>query len=76
MNGSGSEHKAQELGDLYFAADNYVVALEYYRRALDSDAGDAPRDREGLLRFPLHEVSSSHDTSSPLAEHKRQRVRP
>jgi len=50
VNGNGSEHKAQELGDLYFAADNYVVALEYYRRALDSDAGDAPRDREGLLR--------------------------
>ena len=39
--------KAQELGDLYFAADNYAVALEYYRRALDAEAarGDgAERD--------------------------------
>ena len=31
--------KAQELGDLYFAADNFAVALEYYRRALDAEAG-------------------------------------
>jgi len=50
VNGNGSEHKAQELGDLYFAADNYVVALEYYRRALESETGDAPKDQEGLLR--------------------------
>jgi len=50
VNGNGSEHKAQELGDLYFAADNYVVALEYYRRALESETGDAPKDHEGLLR--------------------------
>jgi len=51
VNGNGSEHKAQELGDLYFAADNYVVALEYYRRALESEAGDGPKDRETLVRI-------------------------
>jgi len=48
------EHKAQELGDLYFAADNYVVALEYYRRALDAEsngAGAGPKNTEALLRI-------------------------
>ncbi|MGH7682690.1 MAG: tetratricopeptide repeat protein, partial [Candidatus Eiseniibacteriota bacterium] len=49
--GAYGEHKAQELGDLYFAADNYVVALEYYRRALDAGPkADTPDDRENLLR--------------------------
>jgi transcriptional regulator with GAF, ATPase, and Fis domain/Tfp pilus assembly protein PilF len=50
--GAGGEHKAQELGDLYFAADNYVVALEYYRRALDAESqrnGEA--SQESLLRI-------------------------
>ncbi len=32
---ANGDHKAQELGDLYFAADNFAVALEYYRRALE-----------------------------------------
>ena len=50
--GAYGEHKAQELGDLYFAADNYVVALEYYRRALDAGPkADTPEDRENLLRI-------------------------
>ncbi len=49
--GAHGEHKAQELGDLYYAADNYVVALEYYRRALDADPPvDDPAGRESLLR--------------------------
>ena len=41
--------KAQELGDLYFAADNYAVALEYYRRALDAEAGREAADRDTLF---------------------------
>lgn len=46
----GRDHKAQELGDLYFAADNYVVALEYYRRALDADSKNgAPKNGENLV---------------------------
>ena len=50
--GAQGEHKAQELGDLYFAADNYVVALEYYRRALDAEShGSGPRNHESLLRI-------------------------
>ncbi len=50
--GAYGEHKAQELGDLYYAADNYVVALEYYRRALDAGPkGDSPQNRENLLRI-------------------------
>jgi transcriptional regulator with GAF, ATPase, and Fis domain len=50
--GAFGEHKAQELGDLYFAADNYVVALEYYRRALEAGPkADSPEDRENLLRI-------------------------
>jgi transcriptional regulator with GAF, ATPase, and Fis domain/uncharacterized protein HemY len=44
--------KAQELGDLYFAADNFAVALEYYRRALDAEAGrGAGADRDALFRL-------------------------
>ncbi|HEY7727081.1 MAG TPA: sigma 54-interacting transcriptional regulator, partial [Candidatus Eisenbacteria bacterium] len=49
---SNGGRKAQELGDLYFAADNYVVALEYYRRALEDEG--SPGDAEGpesLLRI-------------------------
>jgi transcriptional regulator with GAF, ATPase, and Fis domain/Tfp pilus assembly protein PilF len=44
--------KALELGDLYFAADNYVVAMEYYRRALEETpgGGDAA-GHERLLRI-------------------------
>jgi transcriptional regulator with GAF, ATPase, and Fis domain/Tfp pilus assembly protein PilF len=49
--GAFGGHKAQELGDLYFAADNYVVALEYYRRALEAGPkADSAEDREKLLR--------------------------
>jgi len=36
---ANGDHKAQELGDLYFAADNFAVALEYYRRALELEDG-------------------------------------
>jgi transcriptional regulator with GAF, ATPase, and Fis domain/Tfp pilus assembly protein PilF len=44
--------KAQELGDLYFAADNYVVALEYYRRALEDEGRrEHPAGPESLLRI-------------------------
>src|SRR5258705_1221585 len=51
VSGQG-EHRAQELGDLYFAADNYAVALEYYRRALDAEARkNGSVDRDAL--FPL-----------------------
>jgi transcriptional regulator with GAF, ATPase, and Fis domain/Tfp pilus assembly protein PilF len=54
--GQGAEpvgaHKALELGDLYFAADNYVVALDYYRRALEEQGrGGEPSGREELLRI-------------------------
>jgi transcriptional regulator with GAF, ATPase, and Fis domain/uncharacterized protein HemY len=46
------EHRAQELGDLYFAADNYAVALEYYRRALDAEAKrNGSVDRDALFRL-------------------------
>jgi tetratricopeptide (TPR) repeat protein len=46
------EHRAQELGDLYFAADNYAVALEYYRRALDAEARkNGSVDRDALFRL-------------------------
>ena len=53
--GAYGEHKAQELGDLYYAADNYVVALEYYRRALDAESngngnGNPSKNAESLLR--------------------------
>src|SRR6267378_4291884 len=45
------DRKAQELGDLYFAADNFAVALEYYRRALEIEGrrGDAA-SQETLLK--------------------------
>ena len=46
-----SGRKALELGDLYFAADNYVVALEYYRRALEETPGSDATGHEGLLRI-------------------------
>jgi len=50
--GAAGEHKAQELGDLYFAADNYVVALEYYRRALDAEfRREGAASQESLLRI-------------------------
>jgi transcriptional regulator with GAF, ATPase, and Fis domain/tetratricopeptide (TPR) repeat protein len=50
--GASGDHKAQELGDLYFAADNYVVALEYYRRALDAEFHrNGSTDQETLLRI-------------------------
>ncbi|HEX7078623.1 MAG TPA: sigma 54-interacting transcriptional regulator [Candidatus Eisenbacteria bacterium] len=40
------------MGDLYFAADNYAVALEYYRRALDAEARLGDRaDRDTLYRL-------------------------
>src|SRR6267142_4140195 len=48
---NGEEQRAQELGDLYFAADNYAVALEYYRRALDAEARNGSADRDGLFRL-------------------------
>ena len=48
---AGEEHRAQELGDLYFAADNYAVALEYYRRALDAVGRDGSVDRDALFRL-------------------------
>ncbi len=51
VSGQG-EHRAQELGDLYFAADNYAVALEYYRRALDAEARkNGSVDRDALFRL-------------------------
>ena len=45
------DRKAHELGDLYFAADNFAVALEYYRRALEIEGrrGDAA-SQETLLK--------------------------
>src|SRR4026209_1860319 len=45
------DRKAQELGDLYFAADNFAVALEYYRRALETEGlrGDSA-NQETLLK--------------------------
>ncbi len=48
---SNGDHKAQELGDLYFAADNFAVALEYYRRALEIEGrrGDEA-SQETLLK--------------------------
>jgi transcriptional regulator with GAF, ATPase, and Fis domain/Tfp pilus assembly protein PilF len=44
--------KAQELGDLYFAAENFGAALECYRRALESESArqDGP-NREAMLRL-------------------------
>ena len=49
---AGEEHRAQELGDLYFAADNYAVALEYYRRALDAEAKkNGTADHDLLFRL-------------------------
>ncbi|MBI4364091.1 MAG: sigma 54-interacting transcriptional regulator [Candidatus Latescibacteria bacterium] len=50
--GEKGDRKAQELGDLYFAADNFAVALEYYRRALELEGrrGDR-RGQESLLRI-------------------------
>ncbi len=51
--------KALELGDLYFAADNYAVALEYYRRALDEAAArDEAASPESLLRIGTQIVES------------------
>src|SRR2546428_13953914 len=45
------DRKAQELGDLYFAADNFAVALEYYRRALEVEGRRGERaSQEGLLK--------------------------
>jgi transcriptional regulator with GAF, ATPase, and Fis domain/Flp pilus assembly protein TadD len=48
---TGEDQRAQELGDLYFAADNYAVALEYYRRALDAEARNGSTDRDDLFRL-------------------------
>ena len=46
------DRKAQELGDLYFAADNYAVALEYYRRALEDEGlRSETASQESLLRI-------------------------
>ncbi|HSQ60070.1 MAG TPA: tetratricopeptide repeat protein, partial [Acidobacteriota bacterium] len=44
--------KAQELGDLYFAAENFGAALECYRRALEGEAArpEGP-NREAMLRL-------------------------
>jgi len=47
---ANGDRKAQELGDLYFAADNYAVALEYYRRALEEGNRGGEADQESLLR--------------------------
>lgn len=45
------DRKAQELGDLYFAADNFAVALEYYRRALEiEDRRGEGANQESLLK--------------------------
>ncbi|TMQ60876.1 MAG: tetratricopeptide repeat protein [Candidatus Eisenbacteria bacterium] len=45
------DRKAQELGDLYFAADNFAVALEYYRRALEvEDRRGEGASQESLLK--------------------------
>jgi len=45
------DRKAQELGDLYFAADNFAVALEYYRRALENeDRRGEGANQESLLK--------------------------
>jgi len=47
-----ADDRAQELGDLYFAAENFPVALEYYRRALDFEAERADEaNREVMLRI-------------------------
>ena len=47
-----ADERAQELGDLYFAAENFQVALEYYRRALDFEARRADAaNREVMLRI-------------------------
>ena len=47
-----ADERAQELGDLYFAAENFPVALEYYRRALDFEARRAAAaNREVMLRI-------------------------
>src|SRR5687768_11015613 len=81
--GVHGEPKAQELGDLYYAADNYVVALEYYRRALDAESnGNGSRNPESLLRVgtqiveclrhrgDLHEaVDALHDLHRRLRPH-------
>src|SRR6266850_356075 len=49
--GVNGERKAQELGDLYFAADNYAVALEYYRRALEAEESrGAAAAQDSLLK--------------------------
>ncbi len=48
---ANGDRKAHELGDLYFAADNYAVALEYYRRALEiEDRRGEGANQEALLR--------------------------
>jgi transcriptional regulator with GAF, ATPase, and Fis domain/Flp pilus assembly protein TadD len=49
--GANGERKAQELGDLYFAADNYAVALEYYRRALEAEEGRGAGAQDTLVRI-------------------------
>ncbi len=49
---ANGDRKAQELGDLYFAADNYAVALEYYRRALEVEGRrGAGAGQDALLRI-------------------------
>jgi len=50
--GANGNRKSVELGDLYFAADNYAVALEYYRRALEVEGRRGDRaNQETLLRI-------------------------
>ncbi len=44
--------KAQELGDLYFAAENFGAALECYRRALEAESARPDgTNRETMLRL-------------------------
>src|SRR3989442_13653810 len=90
--GANGDHKAHELGDLYFAADNFAVALEYYRRALEIEGrrGDGA-SQEALLktgtqiveclrhRGDLNEaVEALHDLHRKLRPHvtRRQIGRP
>src|SRR5262245_16892657 len=49
--GANGERKAQELGDVYFAADNYAVALEYYRRALEAEEVRGAGGQDTLVRI-------------------------
>src|SRR5213594_3895371 len=61
------DRKAQELGDLYFAADNFAVALEYYRRALENeDRRGEGANQESLLKTGTQIVERSEEHTSEL----------